>query len=109
MSMLVIRTQVYENYAWNEDGSLGTGDNAYWKPKGGSEYKVLGVPLNADFAAIVAATGVETSNDAFREYVIDWSIEADDYLSTFERDQLKYEGKITFAETTFEYSEFCVA
>ena len=27
--MLVIETQVYENYAWDEDGSLGTGANAY--------------------------------------------------------------------------------
>ena len=38
MAKLLITTQVYENYAWNEDGSLGTGDNAYWKAKGGNDY-----------------------------------------------------------------------
>lgn len=104
MVMLVIRTQVYENYAWREDGSLGVGDEAYWKAKGGSEYKVLNVPLNVDYAEIVTAANVEQSNDAFMEYVIDWSIEADDYMSEFEKDQLEYEGKIRYAEPTMEYS-----
>ena len=43
MSKLLITTQVFENYAWREDGSLGTGADAYWKPKGGSDYVVRGV------------------------------------------------------------------
>jgi hypothetical protein len=46
--MLVIETQCYENYAWNQDGSIGTGPDAYWKAKGGSCYKILGVPTNVD-------------------------------------------------------------
>lgn len=103
--ILVIRTQVYENYAWNEDGTLGVGDDAYWKPKGGSEYKVLNVPLNINYADVVKAANVEQSNDAFMEHVIDWSIESDDYLSWFEQSQLDYEGKISCNEPTMEYSD----
>ena len=68
MAKLLITTQVFENYAWNEDGSLGTGDNAYWKPKGGNDYVVR------NFKDIVA----------------------DDYLTQFERDQLEFEGEIRF-------------
>jgi hypothetical protein len=104
MSMLVIRTQVYENYAWNEDGSIGTGPDAYWKAKGGSEYKILNVPLNADLAAIVSAAAVERDDDYFQESIIDWSIEPDDYLSWFEKSQLDYEGAVTCKEPTIEYA-----
>ena len=103
MVMLVIRTQVYENYAWNEDGTLGTGADAYWKAKGGSEYKILDVPLNIDYNEIVSAANVEQNNDAFQEYIIDWTIEADDYLSWFEKSQLDYEGSISCPEPTMEY------
>jgi len=103
--MLVITTQVYENYAWNEDGSLGTGSDAYWKAKGGSEYKVLNVPLNIDYAAVVAAANVEVDNDGWREHVIGWSMESDDYLSEFEQQQLDYMGKIDYPETTLQYDD----
>ena len=43
MAKLLIVTQVYENYAWREDGTIGTGVDAYFKPKGGDEYVVRGV------------------------------------------------------------------
>lgn len=105
MAMLVIRTQVYENYAWNEDGSIGTGSEAYWKAKGGSEYKITGVPLNIDYAEVVTMADVERNDDYFQESIIDWSIEADDYLSWFEKSQLKYEGEIVAPEPTVEYND----
>jgi hypothetical protein len=31
-----------------------------------------------------------------REHIVDWSVVEDDYLTDFERNQLEYEGKITF-------------
>lgn len=102
--MLVIRTQYMENYGahdWDGQGAC----PQYWKFKGGSEYKILGVPLNIDYAEVVAAAGVETDNDYCREYILDWSIEGDDYLSEFERSQLEWEGEIQFKEPTLEYSE----
>ena len=100
MSKLLITTQVYENYAWNEDGSLGTGDNAYWKAKGGNDYVVKNFKGNhsTSLKIIMAVRGqIEQDNEMFREHIIDWAIVADDYLTEFERSQLEYEGKITFS------------
>lgn len=98
MSKLLITTQVYENYAWNEDGSLGTGDNAHWKAKGGSDYVVKNVDACDMIDIIVARLSpqIECSNDAFQETIIGYRIVADDYLTEFERSQLEYEGRITY-------------
>jgi hypothetical protein len=100
MSKLLITTQVYENYAWNEDGSIGTGANAYWKPKGGSDYLVknltsLVLTTIRDLVDAVRPQ-IEQDNDYFREHVIHWEVVADDYLTEFERDQLEFEGKIVY-------------
>ncbi len=98
MAKLMITTQVFENYAWNEDGSLGTGANAYWKAKGGNDYVVKNFrDYNRVTEVVMALRGeIEQDNDAFREYIISWEIVADDYLTEFERDQLEYEGRITY-------------
>lgn len=97
MSKLLITTQVYENYAWREDGSLGTGIDAYWKPKGGSDYVVKNIDPNraADIVNLVSGQ-IEQDNEAFQETVIGWEVVADDYLTEFERSQLEYEGLIRF-------------
>lgn len=95
--MLVIRTQYMENY--------GDAKDPYWKFKGGSEYKILGVPLSADHKAVVAAASVERDTEYFRENVIDWSIESDDYLSWFEKSQMEYDGTIVFPEPSMNYGE----
>ncbi len=97
MAMIVVETQYMENY--------GTADNAHWKAKGGSSYKILNVPLNQDLDAVVSAANIGYKNDFAEEYVIGWTVQADDFLSMFERDQLEYEGKIVFAEPTIEYAE----
>lgn len=104
MAMLVIRTQVRENYGahdWDGTGAC----PQYWKNKGGHEYKVLNVPLNIDLAEIVTAAGVETSDNYFEEYIIDWTVESDDYMSWFEKSQLEYDGEILFSEPVLEYNE----
>lgn len=101
--MLVIRTQYMENYGahdWDGEGAC----PQYWKFKGGSEYKVVGVPLNIDYAEVVAMAGVETDNDYCREYILDWTLEADDYLSEFEKSQLEYDGEILFPEPEIDYN-----
>ena len=97
MSKLIFTTQVYENYAWNEDGTIGTGDQAFWKAKGGSDYVIPNVDIN-DVQRIAnrAIAQLDQRNDYFEEYVIAWEVVADDYLTQFERDQLEYDGKITF-------------
>ena len=109
--MLVIETQCYENYAWKEDGSIGTGAQAYWKAKGGNSYKILGVPTNVDLDEIVTLvrSDIERSNDYSQETIIGYGLEADDWLSDFERSQLEYEGDIEYPEPFIEYSDICMA
>lgn len=106
--MLVIRTQYMENYGAHDWD--GTGEcPQYWKAKGGSEYKITGVPLNIDYAEVVSAADVEKNNDYCREYILDWSLESDDYLSWFEKSQLEYDGEIACREPEIEYEELVVA
>ena len=105
MAKLLIQTQVYENYAYDENGVLGTGDNAYWKAKGGGEYVIKNFDAkfgsrslaeSATMAVMSVREKVEQDNDAFREHIVNWEVVADDYLTEFERDQLEYEGKIYY-------------
>lgn len=97
MAKLMIFTQVWENYAWDDRGVLQTGADAYWKPKGGNEYVVREFDLNNPEAAVDRVRGrIETRSAAFEESVINWSVESDDYLTAFEQSQLEYEGRITY-------------
>lgn len=102
--MLVIRTQYMENYGAHDWDGIGECPQ-YWKMKGGSEYKVMNVPLNIDYQEVVAMAGVEKDNQYCREYVLDWSMEEDSYLSWFEKSQLEYDGQITCPEPTLDYNE----
>ena len=98
MAKLLIQTQVYENYAWMEDGSLGVGENAYWKAKGGGDYVIKNFKdYNRVTETVMAVRGqIEQDNDAFREHIINFEVVADDYMTDFERSQWEYEGKITY-------------
>jgi hypothetical protein len=100
--ILVIATQDYENYAAHQgfDGSF------YWKAKGGSEYKVTGIPEGTDIDHVVDQVRgeIEQDNPYFQTTIVGYGLEADDYLSWFEKSQLEYDGEITFKEPTIEYS-----
>lgn len=102
---LVITTQIYENYAWKEDGSLGVGTEAHWKPKGGNDYVVKNFRDTDKVTAVVMAlrNRIEIDNDGFRENIVDWQVVEDDYLTQYEQDQLVIEGKITFPATELEW------
>jgi hypothetical protein len=100
--MIVIRTQYRENY--------GTETEPYWKFKGGSDYKVTNVPTNALAHEVVDAVlskvdYIEYEGPMSEQYILDWSVEDDGYLSEFEQSQLQYDGEITFPEPTIEYKE----
>ena len=79
MQTLVIHTQHRENYAaHNEDYVHGTSES-YWKFKGGSTYFVT--DLTEDNINSIVANGIptlstliESSNEAFEEYILDWEI-----------------------------------
>jgi predicted ATP-binding protein involved in virulence len=95
---LLITTQVYENYAWKEDGSIGKGDDAYWKAKGGDEYVVTGIwdEEEAVTAVMVLRKDIEKDTDYYREQVIDWQLLDNEELTPFEQDQMEYEGRIVY-------------
>lgn len=96
-------TQVYENYAYREDGSIGVGDEAYFKPKGGDEYVVRNVN-KSDMLRILkeVKAKVEVSNDYFRETIIDLMLVEDDYLTEYEREQLEWDGSIVYSPKELE-------
>ena len=101
--MLVIATQDYENYAAHQgfDGTF------YWKAKGGSEFKITGVPAGVDPDEVVelVRNQIERNDEYFQTSIIGYSLQEDTYLSWFEQSQLEYEGEITFKEPEIEYDE----
>ena len=99
----IFYTQVYENYAIREDGTVGTGDDAYFKAKGSDEYVVRNVN-RSEMPRILAEVRakVEVSNDYFRENVVDFELVEDDYLTWYEREQLEYDGSIAFSPKELE-------
>ena len=105
---LVIRTQFMENYGAHDWDGTGTCPQR-WKMKGGSEYMVTDVPNNIDYASVVVMADVEKNNDYVREYIVEWSILEDDYMSWFEKSQLEYDGKIACPEPTIAYWELMMA
>ncbi len=101
--MLVIQTQDYENYAAHTgfDGSY------YWKAKGGSEFKITGIPDGGDLDEIVAMVRpeIEADNEYFQTTIVGYSVQHDDYLSWFEKSQLEYDGEIQFKEPVIDYAD----
>jgi hypothetical protein len=91
--ILVIATQDQENYGYR------------WKFKGGSEYKITGVPVGMDLEQVVnmVRKDIECDNEHFRTNIVGYYLEANDWLSDFEKSQLEYEGKITYKEPTLDY------
>lgn len=105
MSKLLITTQVFENYAWREDGTLGTGAEAYWKAKGGNDYVVKNFKgKDVTMAVMALREQIEQANDGYMEQIVDFNIVSDDYLTEFERSQLEYEGRITFPATELQFA-----
>jgi hypothetical protein len=99
----IILTQVYENYAWNEDGSIGTGADAYFKPKGGDEYVVRNIDSETVFDILEKVAGqIEKSNDYYQEFIVDVKIVEDDYLTEYELNQLEFDGVITYPAKELE-------
>jgi hypothetical protein len=102
---LVITTQYHENYGahdWDGEGDC----PQYWKPKGGISYFVpIGNSINdseLDELVKKASAQVTRFNDYVEEYVINVTIERDDYLTPFEKEQLEYDGEIKFPARRIE-------
>lgn len=104
--MLVIDTQYKENYGAHDWD--GTGEcPQYWKFKGGSSYKVVGIPAGVDVEEVLELVrgSIEHRSDYSEEHIIGYGVQSDDWLSDFEKSQLEYEGEIMSAEPTIHYNE----
>ena len=94
---ILITTQYRENY--------GTETDPYWKMKGGEDYFILGVdPLQQAPGMLVEQVRgqIEYSNPRSEEYIVDWRLVEDDYVTDFERDQLDLDGEIRFPARILE-------
>ena len=96
---LMITTQIQENYGAHDWDGVGACPQ-YWKFKGGNDYsyKLGALYLNSVITELVEAfrDQIECDNEGFREHIIGWSVEADDYLTEFEQSQLEHDGRIVF-------------
>lgn len=90
MAKLVILTQVYENY--------GSAEKPHWKAKGGDNYVVPNFTQFNSVQAVVDSIRdqCEIDNEFYNEYIVDWYVVEDDYLTQDERNQLKFDGRITY-------------
>jgi hypothetical protein len=93
----MIYTQYRENYGahdWDGKGEC----PQYWKNKGGMEYffQLTGVFLTEEISNVLPKLSAQLfrMSDYVEEYVVDWEVVSDDYLTPFEKDQLEYEGTI---------------
>lgn len=93
---LHIYTQCRENY--------GDPTTPYWKMKGGRTVVLTGI-ADADFAPLLewATPRIEAYNPMFEEYICGYGIQPDDALTDDERDQLEYDGRITYPSTRLAY------
>lgn len=65
--------------------------------KGGFEYYVPNVDV-CDMVDVIVdrvKPQVEISNPMCEEYILGWHIVEDDYMTEYEKSQLKYDGKIS--------------
>lgn len=103
MAKLLITTQVYENYAAHDWDGKGVCPS-YWKAKGGHDYVVKNFKGSPTEAVMALRSQIECSDNYFQETIIDFEVVADDYLTEFEKDQLEYEGKITYPARELEWA-----
>jgi hypothetical protein len=108
--LLVIQTQNEENYGahdWDGTGAC----PQYWKMKGGQEYKVINLPEGANIDQVVelVRSDIEMNNEGYRSYIVGYGLEADDYLSWFEKSQLEWDGEITHPEPVIDYQLYLQA
>jgi hypothetical protein len=102
--ILVIDTQFMENYGahdWDGEGVC----PQRWKFKGGSSYKIVGVPegFDLDQAVGIVSPEIVKDNDYCRELILGYRLEADTWMSDFERSQLEYDGAVAYPEPTIDF------
>ena len=107
-------TQYMENYGAHDWDGVGSCPQ-HWKMKGGDEYFLSLEGFNPDheFAEknlqmIVDGIRdqVEWDNVGSREYIVGYEVVEDDFMSQYEKDQLKFDGTIAFPTQVLETVSF---
>lgn len=99
---IVLYTQCYENY--------GSPDSPHWKAKGGDEFVIHNVTVDANNAAASirayvdrARPQIDQNNEMFQENIISWELVDDDFQTEFERDQMEFEGVIRYPAKPIQF------
>lgn len=101
MSTLVIETQIHENYGAHDWSGQGACPH-YWKPKGGDTVVVIDIEsLDVDYLkALVASISekleITRDDEYYREYIINWYVAEDDFITEFERQMLEFDGVVNY-------------
>ena len=86
MAKLVIETQYMENYAVDE-----VTEDGYWKFKGGNTFITDDVDVNnVQSVANEIIPLIEYDNSMSREFVLEWRVEPDSWVSQYEKDQKEW-------------------
>ena len=99
MAKLIIDTQYMENYDVDE-----VTEEGYWKFKGGNTFIVDNVDVNnVQSVANEIIPLIEYDNSMSREFVLEWTVENDDWKSQYERDQKEwYDGRMYYDPRLFK-------
>ena len=86
MAKLVIETQDMENYDVDE-----VTEDGYWKFKGGNTFITDDVDVNnVQSVANEIIPLIEYDNSMSREFVLEWRVEPDSWVSQYEKDQKEW-------------------
>lgn len=99
---LVAYTQDWENY--------GDAETPRWKPKGGSEFVIAELSLEDAAKGYTflrglveaAAEKINYRDDMFDCWMIDWELLGEGELTPFERDQMRFDGRIDYPPRKIE-------
>ena len=99
MAKLVIQTQYMENYDVDE-----VSEEGYWKFKGGHDYIIDNVDVNnVQSVANEIIPLIEYDNSMSREFVLEWTVESDDWVPLYEKQQKKwYDGRMYYEPRLFK-------
>tara|TARA_A100001388_G_C28762374_1_gene498551 strand:+ start:906 stop:1340 length:435 start_codon:yes stop_codon:yes gene_type:complete len=86
MAKLVIETQYMENYDVDE-----VTEDGHWKFKGGNTFITDDVDVNnVQSVANEIIPLIEYDNSMSREFVLEWRVEPDSWVSQYEKDQKEW-------------------
>tara|TARA_Y200000002_G_scaffold380472_1_gene392037 strand:+ start:336 stop:761 length:426 start_codon:yes stop_codon:yes gene_type:complete len=99
MAKLVITTQYMENYDVDQ-----VTEEGHWKYKGGHDFIIDNVDVNNVQSVVAEITPlIEYDNSMSREYILNWTVESDDWVPQYEKSQKEwYDGQMYYEPRLFK-------